>query len=318
MAMTDHRTTRPLLAVATIGAVCFALTGCGGGDSPTVAPPSSTATSAATASPSTDAGSPSTDPSSESSESSSTTSESSSSSATTATFKVGQCIGDTIDWATAPCGQPHKMEIMAVVKTTKDANDIIKRGRLRTWTCNNELAGYLGSPSAGFSRILAQPVPAASDPKANQEIVCAAASVKGDDSGYEEISYPLKNRIKKVGYTPYRICTSDRPSKTDSPKIVPCTDRHKAETIGGYVIGKADGKPPTSKAVDKLALGKCVPLAKTYLGGTRGDVIAAANSTGSAGWKRGTTMTACFVEATKGTFSKPLKGMKNKPLSQYQ
>lgn len=316
MAMTDHRTTRPLLAVAAIGSLCLGLTACGGSSgSISVSPPSQAATGSSAA-PTSDASSPST--SSSAPTSSEATPSTSDSTAAAGDFKVGQCIGDTIDWATAPCDQPHKMEIMAVVKTSKDADDIIKRGRLRTWTCNNQLAGYLGSPSAGFSRILAQPVPAASDPKANQQIVCAAASVKPDDSGYEEISYQLKNRIKKVGYIPYRICTSDRPSKTDSPKIVPCTEPHKAETIGGYVIGKADGKPPTSKVVDKLALSKCVPLAKSYLGGTRGDVIAAANSTGSSGWKQGTTMTACFVEATSGTFTKPLKGMKNKPLSAYK
>lgn len=318
MALTDRRTTRPLLGVAALSTACLGLAACGGSDSPAVTPPASAPTSAVQ----TSGSGPSSPATSTPPESSSATASSSSSTTTTsaaADFKVGQCLDNTVNWAATPCDQQHKMEVIAVVQSSKDADDLVKRGVLRNWTCNNELAKYLGSPSSGFARILAQPVPAASDPdSASHRIVCAAAVSKPDDSGYEEIDYRLKNRIKDKGYTPYRICTRERPSQTDSPNIVPCTTAHKAETIGGYIIGKPDGKYPGSKTVDKRALAKCVPLAKKYLGTVRNDVIASANSTGKPGWEKGTTMTACFVEATKGTFTKPLKGMQNKPLSQYK
>ncbi|MBB2890323.1 septum formation family protein [Flexivirga oryzae] len=317
MALTNHRLTRPILTVATISTVCLGLAACGGGnDSPTVAAPpstSNTSTAPTTSQTSSSSSAPST-PASETSGSSSAAS----GDTVAAHFEPGQCYDDTVNWQVTPCNQSHKLEVTAVVKTTKDADDMVKRGVLRTWTCNNAIAAYVGSPTAGFSRILGQPVPSIIDPNSDKEIVCAAAVAKPDDSGYEQITYKLKNRIKDKGYVDYRICTSDRPSKSDSPKIVPCSDPHKAETIGGYVIGKADGKYPGGKAVDQSALKHCVPLAKTYLGTVRGDVIAAANSTGEAGWVKGTTMTACFVEATKGTFLKPLKGMKDKPLSKFQ
>lgn len=307
MALSDHRTTRPMLAVATISSMCLGLAACGSSGSPSVSTPPAT-TSTSTAAPSTTTSSPTT----------SSASETGGSTTAAADFEVGQCYDDTANWTPAPCTQQHKLEITAIVKTTQYAGDAVKRGVLRTWTCNNVVAGYVGSPSAGFSRILGQPVPTAVDTGAGTHIVCAAAVAKADDSGYEEIGYRLKNRIKDKGYVDYRICTSDRPSKSDSPKIVPCTDPHKAETIGGYVIGRPDSRYPGSKAVDKSALAKCVPLARTYLGTTRGDVIAAANSTGRSGWQQGTTMTACFVEATNGTFVKPLRGMKNQPLSKFR
>lgn len=303
MDTTDHRPTRPLLAVAAVGTLCLGLTACGGSESPSVTPPTETTTTSSAA--------PTSETSSSSSPPSSSTTEA-------AAFKPGQCLDDTINWQLVPCGKQHKLEVISVVKTSKDADDIIKRGVLRTWTCNNELAKYVGTSSGAFSRILDQPVPAAVDTGAAHQIVCAAAVSKPDDSGYEEINYPLKNRIKDKGYLDYRICTKERPSKVDSPDIVPCTEPHRGETIGGYVIGKADGKYPGSKTVGNRALKKCVPLAKSYLGGTRGDVIAAANSTGPSGWERGTTMTACFVETAKGTFTKPLKGIKNKPISMYR
>lgn len=319
MALTDHRTMRPLLAFATIGTLCLGLAACGGSDSPTVVAPTADGTSATSTA---DPTSPSTSASSSSDTSPGSSSAPSSPSSTDTTsavaFAPGQCIDDTTNWQVIPCSRKHELEIMSVVKTTKDADDIVKRGVLRTWTCNNEVAAYVGSPSGAFSRILDQAVPAAADPNAAEQIVCAIGVAKPDDSGYEEITYGLKNRLKQTGYTDYRICTSDRPSKTDSPHIVPCSRPHKAETIGGYVIGAADGTYPGSAEVDKRALKKCVPLAKSYLGGTRGDVIAAVNSTGREGWKRGTTLTACFVEATQGTFGKPLQGIKNKPLSQYR
>jgi len=322
MALTNHRLTRPMLAVATVSTLCLGLTACGGGDSPSVSAPTSTGTTSATQSAS-DTGSPSQAPSSSSEESSdtSTSGESSTSAGgdtVAAHFEPGQCYDDTVNWKLTPCEQSHKLEITKVVQTTKDSDDLVKRGVLRTWTCNDAVAPYVGSPSAGFSRILGQPVPTAVDPGSATDIVCAAALAKPDDSGYEEIDYSLKNRIKDKGYVDYRICTKDRPSKSDSPRIVPCTEPHKAETIGGYVIGKPNGKYPGGNAVDRAALKHCVPLAKKYLGTTRGDVIAAANSTGEPGWKQGTTMTACFVEATHGTFVKPLKGMKNRPLSHFR
>lgn len=189
---------------------------------------------------------------------------------------------------------------------------------LRTWTCNNEVAGYVGSPTAAFSLLLGQVVPTAVDTGSATHIVCAIAQSTSDDNGYQELTHSVKNIVKDKGYLPYRICTSDRPSQADSPKIVPCTQPHKAETIGGYVIGTADGKYPEDQAVNKAALAKCEPLARQYLGTVRGDVVAAVNSTGRNGWQQGTTMTACFVEATSGTFVKPLQGMKDKPLSAFQ
>lgn len=304
MVLTDHRTARPLLAGATLGILCLGLAACGESTSLSVTPPAESSSSSASASSGgsdTDADAPS----------------SSSDSATT-DFKVGQCLIDTVDWEAAPCDQQHKMEVTSVVKSSKDADDIVERDKLRTWTCNNELAKYLGSPSSAFGRMLAQPVPAAVDPEAAHRIVCVTALSKPDDSGYEQIDYRLKNRIKDKGYTPYRICTSNRPSKTGVPHIVPCTRAHKAETVGGYVIGKADGKYPGGKVVDKRALAKCVPLTKKYLGATRQDVIATVNSTSKTGWQRGITLTACFAEATDGTFLKPLQGIKNKPLSAYK
>lgn len=310
MALLDHPSTRPLLAAAT-GALCLSLAACGGGGGSTTVSGGTTsdsttpATTSATTVPPTTTTSPS-------------TSSSSSSSNAAADFKAGQCYDDTTSWSLVACTQPHKLEITAVVNTTKDAGDIVKRGVLRNWTCNNVLPGYLGSNSAGFSRILGQPVPTVVDTGSAKHIVCAAALAKADDSGYEQISYRLHNRVKDKGYLPYRICTSDRPSKVDSPKIVPCTQPHKSETIGGYVIGKPDGKYPGSAPTDRLALSKCTPLAKTYLGTVRSDVIAASNHTGAPGWKQGTTLTACFVEVTTGTVMKPLKGMKNQPLSKFR
>jgi len=314
MALTNHRLRRPLLAVATISTACFGLAACGGSDSPSVAVPTGPSTSAS-GTPSSGASSASQAPTTSSS---ATSSAAETGDTVTSDFEAGQCFDDTINWNLTPCGRPHKLEITAVVKTRKYADNLVKRGVLRTWTCNNVVASYVGSPSAGFSRILGQPVPTAIDPNSGKEIVCAAAVDRPDDKGYEQITYPLKNRIKDKGYVDYRICTSDRPSQSDAPKIVPCTKPHMAETTGGYVIGKPDGKYPGGRAVDRVALKRCVPLAKRYLGTTRSDVIAAANSSGKTSWGQGMTMTACFVETTKGTFLKPLKGMQDKPLSKFQ
>lgn len=313
MAMTDHRMTRPALTAATVGALSLGLSGCGGSGSLAVAPPSRVVSTSSAA-----PASATSSPPGHTSPTSSETARGTSVAATPAALKVGQCLTDTSAWQITPCEQRHELEVMSIVTTSEQADDVIKRGVLRTWTCNNELAKYVGESSGAFSRILDQPVPATLDSESSQPIICAAAVAKPDDSGYEEIAYPLKNRIKDKGYVDYRICTKERPSTTGSPNIVPCTQPHRAETIGGYVIGRPDGRYPGSKAVDQRALKKCVPLADKYIGASRSDLVAAANSTGPSGWKQGTTMTACFVETTKGTFTKPLKGIKNKPLSQYR
>lgn len=309
--MTDHRMARPVLTAAAIGAWSLGLSACGGSGSLAVTPPQAASTSSAA--PTSRTSSPAEPASPSSSGTAPSTND-----ATPVAFKVGQCLTDTTAWEITPCEQQHKLEVMSIVKTAQHTGDPIKRGVLRTWTCNNELATYVGQSSAAFSRILDEPVPATLDPGSSQQIICAAAVAKPDDSGYQEIDYTLKNRIRDKGYVDYRICTKERPSRTDSPTIVPCTQPHRAETIGGYVIGRPDGQYPGSKTVDRRALKKCIPLADRYIGASRSDLIAATNSTGPAGWKKGTTMTACFVEATKGTFTKPLQGIKNKPLSQYR
>ncbi|WP_148043330.1 septum formation family protein [Flexivirga caeni] len=305
MHVTDHRTFRPTLALATLAIVSLGLTACGGGGSPKVSAPTTNASTSTT-------------PSSSSSVAAPTTGATSSGDSTTTDFRPGQCFDDTINWSLTSCTAKHKLEITAVVKTSQYANDPVKRGILRTWTCNNVVAGYVGSPTAAFSRVLGQPMPSLVDPKSSSEIVCVAAVATESDSGYSEIDYSLKNIIKDKGYLPYRVCTSDLPSAVDSPKIVPCSQPHKAETVGGYIIGKPDGKYPGTKAADDLAIAKCAPLADTYLGARRSDVIAASNHTGAPGWQQGITITACFVEATKGTFLKPLKGMGKQPLSKFQ
>ncbi len=292
------------MATGAAGAACLALAACGsdGGTVSVTAP--STTSSAPTA--------PSSSPNTSTAPSEPATS-------AAADFAPGQCYDDTVNWQLTPCDQEHKMEITKVVPTSQYNDDVKKRSVLRTWTCNDVLGDYVGNQAGYFSRVLAQPVPTSADPKNTSRIVCATAVTKDDDSGYEKITYPIKNLLKDKGYVDYRVCTPDRPSQSDSPTIVPCSQPHAAETIGGYVIGKANTPYPGEAATDKIAYDKCKTLAKTYLGGVeRKDVVAASNHSGPGPWGRGTTLTACFVEATNGKFVKPLKDMKNQPLSKYQ
>lgn len=299
------------VAAAAVGLV---LAGCGGGGgSVSVGAPSSTAaTPSSAAAPQT-----STETSPDTSSPAST--QSSSSVAQQADFAVGQCYNDTVNWQLTSCDQDHKLEISAVVDNDKFTSDLTKRSNLRTWTCNSKMGGYLGSTSGYYSRILSQPVPSSVDSKTTSRIVCAVALVKADDSGYQVIDYALKNTFKTKGYAPYRLCTPQRPSSTDSPTIVPCSEKHKGEMIGGYVIGKANSKYPGEAKVDKVAYDKCKTLAKRYLGGvTRSDVVPASNHSGAGPWAEGITLTGCFVEVTKGTVVKPLKNIKKQSLSKFQ
>ncbi|NNG39370.1 hypothetical protein HJ588_08785 [Flexivirga sp. ID2601S] len=305
------------MATGAAGAACLALAACGSdGGTVSVSAPSTTASTGPSAGSSASSGA--TTPGSSGSSAGSAAPSGSGASAE-ADFAPGQCYDNTVNWKLTPCDQKHKLEITQVVTNDQYADDVQKRSVLRTWTCNNALGGYLGDPAGYFSLVLAQPVPTSADPKNAGRIVCAAAVTKNDDSGYDQITYPIKNLLKDKGYVDYRICTPERPSQSDSPKIVPCTEPHAAETIGGYVIGQANTPYPGEAATDKISLDKCKALAKTYLGGVeRKDVVAASNHSGPGPWGRGTTLTACFVESTNGKFVKPLKDMKNQPLSKFQ
>lgn len=283
------------LGVAVLALGCVGLAGCGGSGSVAV---SSTAAPGTTSSSSTVATSTSTAPSHQ--------------------YVVGQCYRDD-GWQLTPCTQPHEKEITAVVRTTRYADDLVKRGVLRTWTCNHVLPGYVGSSSAGFSRIFATSVPTAQVPDADEQIVCAASVDKPDDSGAQTVTYSVRNRIKEKGYLPYRLCTKERPSEADSLTFVSCNKPHRAETTGGFVLGAPNGKYPGRKAAESDATAECLPLDRAYLGVAHTSQVTAYSSiTGKNGWERGTTLVACFIEAKKGTFVKPLKGMKHRPLSDFR
>lgn len=289
---------RGFLGAGCLALACVGLVGCGGGSGPVAV------TSAATQDTAPTTGTVAT----------------SSSSAPAQQYVVGQCYRDD-GWQLTPCTQPHEKEITAVVDTTRYADDMVMRGVLRTWTCNNVLPGYVGSSTAGFSRIFATSVPTADVPDPDKQIVCAASVDKPDDSGAQTVSYTVRNRIKDKGYVPYRLCTKERPSTTtsDSLTFISCNEPHRAETTGGLVLGSPDGRYPGLKTAQSDATNECLPLDRTYLGVEHTTQVTAYSSiTGKTGWERGTTLVGCFIESTKGTFVKPLKGMKHQPLSKFR
>jgi len=288
---------RASLRAGCLTLACVGLAGCGGGSSATVSSVAAPSSAPGTGTVAT-----------------------STSSAPVQNYVVGQCYRDD-GWQLTPCTQPHQKEITAVVDTSQYADDMVMRGVLRTWTCNNVLPGYVGSSSAGFSRIFATWVPTADVPDPTQQIVCAASVGKPDDSGAQTVTYTVRNRIKDQGYVPYRLCTKERPSTTttDSLTFVSCKKPHRAETTGGFVLGAPNGRYPGLATAQSDATNECLPLDRTYLGVEHTTQVTAYSSiTGRTGWERGITLVGCFIESKKGTFVKPLKGMKHQPLAHFR
>lgn len=297
---------KSIFTMAVTAAVLLA--GCGGDDGgPTVVPNSVSPSTSSESSTSTAASS-----ASSSSSSSTPSSTPSSTSSAPAELVVGDCLMYST-YEKVDCSRPHDMEVSALVPNKEYANDLVKRNALRSYTCLTEAAKYTGGPGYG-TRFLSQGISASKDPKSAERIACVVMLYNETDTGIEKVSRSVKNAVKTDGFEKYQLCTSLPPSG-DKVKMVPCSQPHVAESIGGFITGKFGDAYPGLDKHNANMLKQCRPYAQRYLGAQRRDIVASQNSSPASGWKRGQPITACFVETVGGVkVTKSMKGIGNKPL----
>lgn len=284
------------------------LSGCGGDSTPNVIANSTSSSSTSQ----TSSSSSSTSSSSTSSVTSSTSSSSSSSSSEAKTYAVGDCFQSTkLD--KVDCSKPHKLEVSAVVPNNQYTDDLTKRAALRAYTCQAEQAKYTSGPAFG-TILISDDVKPASDPKANEQIVCLVAKTYPDDSGYSFVQGTLKGIVAKEGIDKFTLCTTGKAGTDEIGKIVACNQPHVSEAFGGFQHTPF-GPYPGEDKIDQPALKKCMEMGKNFLGATRKDIVIAKNSSGKGPWSRGSQLTACFVQTDGTMVTKSMKGIGNKPLS---
>lgn len=285
-----------------IAAMTLVLTAaCGSDNAPTVG-------GAATTAPAASATAPTSSSAPSAASSASAPSTSSTSSAADKTFPVGQCLGDRPSYTPVDCTTPHPFEVAGTVQSSEHAGDLIKRGKLRENACDRIGAAYLGSEALAISRIAVAALPTVADPKNSERIVCIVSELNPSLKGHAPHTTTLKGSIAGTAVANYGICLKGRASD-DKVEIVPCSQPHMSQGIGGRIQAKPSD--PGDKAVAAAALKFCQPIGHTFLGTkTRRDVIPSQNS--------GPELTGCFVEVTSGTVTKSLAGIGSKPLSAYR
>ncbi len=294
-------TARRSSALGAVALVAGLLTGCS--DSPvTVAVASST--SAASTGASSSSSSPS--QSSTSSEQSAT-----SSSSAVPTYAVGDCLDGT-DFVKVSCTQLHWYEVSAVVPNTQFADDPVKRDALRSFTCMNALATYIGGPPVG-TRTIDAAVTSVVDPQADRRFVCLAQSFYNPHG--DKVDFSLRNIVKKQGWEKWKLCTSTLPSSAKLD-LISCNSPHVAEAVTGFNDGPFDKPYPGQDKLNKTALQRCSALGKKYLGNvSRRDVVVSQNSAGPGPWAKGTHITGCFVQTDGTEITKSLRNIGHRPLA---
>lgn len=311
------------IKTASVAVTVLALTtACGGEEGPSVSGP----TDGQQPSSSTSQQQSSSPTSSEMSSSSTTESETSSSTSSrapaNAALKTGDCIGPkSSNYPKVDCATAHDFEVMSVVKSANHSGDLVKRGAWSTAVCNAEGGKYLGNEGHPVSRITVRPIAPTADAKNASQIVCLAGEYRSSLKGLVPLTgkATLKNKLKGDSFFDYRICAKNRVSTSDDVEVVPCSEPHSSEGVGGRLNGKPGGTFPGEDKINPAGLKYCVPLAHKFLGTkTRKDIVPSINSGGPGPWSRGQMITGCFVEVTSGTVKKSLKGITTKSIASYR
>lgn len=205
----------------------------------------------------------------------------------------------------------------AVKNDNTDSGDLVKRSARQIAVCNTEAAGFLGNPGFGVTRLAGEPLPASVNGKSDEQIVCVAKEFRTSLSGLASPTSSLKGKLKGDGFYKYNLCVKEKAS-ADEISFVSCDKPHASESVGGRLNGKAGDPFPGGDKVQSEALKFCQPIGRKFLGAPRGDIVASQNSGGAAPWGRGQMITGCFVEVKDGTVTKSLRGIKDKPLSEYR
>lgn len=251
--------------------------------------------------------------------SSSTTASASTSSEPARTLQVGQCLGEKPDMNTVDCSARHTYEVSAVVQDATAAGDLIKRGKHLEKLCRGKAAEYYGSPSFLATRLASGSVPSQVNPQADSRVVCV---VMQDDAKLEKADNAVVGSLKGVlasgDLGQWRLCVKERVSQIGAVSFIPCSQPHASETVSARVTGSATIPYPGGDKVNALALAYCRPQVEKYIGARRPDVVPAQNSGTAEAWREGTMITACFAEVTTGTVKREVKGIKNAPLEAYR
>lgn len=300
---------RPLGLVAAVLAA-GALAGCGSTSEVTVSAPTSATSS-----------SPASSSSSTTSASSAAASSPLSDSDQVPDPTLGECLNNTgSKWSAVDCGKSHDVEVSAIVPSKWDKRDLVARAALRTWTCDHTAAAYLGGP-ANATFLAAIPMPAATDPRSDERIVCLAYRFDtGNEGSVVRTTGPMRGSLadpKQLAKR--RVCLDRVTTDTAVPKRLLCSQKHASEAVTEVSLGNATAPYPGDAKIRALAKRLCGPKVKSYLGGvTRKDLVAGARGSGVEQWRAGHRAATCFVSVKGAKLTKSVKGIKHRPLKEFR
>lgn len=232
---------------------------------------------------------------------------------------VGECLNELPEdtWRAVDCDSAHDAEVSAIVASTWNERDIAARAILRTWTCDETAASYLGGkPDATFFTSL--PLPAAVDPRSDDRIVCLVFQLgTGEEGTVVRTSSPMHRRLADPQQLArLRVCLA---YTNDGTSRVRCSAQHFAEAVTTVSVGNATAPyPGPAKALAKTRK-LCAPHVKAYLGGvSRKDLKLGVWEPRSSDWEEGHRTATCFVNSKPAKLSKSVRNIKHQPLKEFE
>lgn len=233
---------------------------------------------------------------------------------------VGECLNDTgEEWTVRDCDKGHEYEVSAVVPSKWDKRDIGARGVLRTWTCDDVAAAYLGGPILA-TFFTATPLPAADDPGSSERIICLTHQYKDEDGAVVQTVGRMRGRlVDPENLRRRRTCLESPTTAPGAVQILPCTARHSAEAVTTVSLGDATAPYPDAATLRTMMRKLCAPKVKAFLGGVeRPDLTVGVTGFGEQGWRAGHRFAICFVNIKGPKTSQSVQNIRHQPLKDYR
>ncbi|GGB15959.1 hypothetical protein GCM10011492_02090 [Flexivirga endophytica] len=238
-------------------------------------------------------------------------------------YLQGITVGDCLDqpageWKSGDCAKGHEFEVSAIVPSKWDKHDAVARSALRTWTCNEVAAAYLGGPIVA-TFFQAVPLPTAADPKSADRIVCLTHQSAPDEKIVQTFG-PMRGQLSDPEkLASRRVCLAEVTTHSGTAEPVRCSQEHASEAVTDLSLGKLTDPYPEEKALRATMRKVCTPEVREHLGGVeRKDLVVGALGPSESQWNAGDHDATCFVNIKGDKLTKSVKDIKTKPLKDYR
>jgi hypothetical protein len=215
---------------------------------------------------------------------------------------VGQCL-DTARATIVDCVRPHDAEVISIGRLPENPPaPVTDEPAITAFSlpiCRAALAGYLGSPDADATNVLAWALWPSEQGWAKGErwLLCTVAEVGAGDQPKMRTG-SLRGALAGDGIYQFQTCSLGSPSRDSQLNKTACDNEHLGEALPGVIgVGAATDPMPAPDTINALAQRQCGERLAAYLGAPANpEVRPAWRIPNPQSWTSGYTNIVCYAE----------------------